>query len=220
MPLIQHRPGSADEAIWRSVATEYRIPPLFAQTDVILDIGSHIGGFADQVLARGAGKCYSYEPDFDLYAMAYENLKPYGDRAQVVQAAVWGYKASLRFLKASNLNNTGVGHISDRFGEPVQAESFDDIVDQALPPGGRIRLVKMDCEGGEWSILWLSKRLHLIDEIQGEIHEARLSEQAQRKDISHLRRGDVKAVLEQAGFIVEIVAAHNHTAANFFARRV
>lgn len=219
MPLISHRPGSADEAIWRSVTSEYRIPAQLAGHDVVLDIGAHVGGFADQVLARGAGRCVSYEPDPVLCVMARENLAAHGGRAIVHNAAAWGYRAALRFVPAQNLNNTGVGYINERFGNPTFAESFDEIVDTYLPAGGRIRLVKMDCEGGEWSILWMSKRLALIDEMQGEIHEARKCTAAQRKDISSLTRKDVKAVLEQAGFIVEIVDAHNKTAANFFARR-
>jgi FkbM family methyltransferase len=219
MPLLKHRPGSADEAIWSSVNREYRLPALLCSSDVVLDIRAHIGGFADQVLARGAGLCASYEADPELAAMAAENLKPYGSRAKVVASPVWGFKTTLRFQAATNLNNTGVGYVNSAHGREVQTAAFDEIVSEFLPAHGRIRLVKMDCEGGEWSILWTSKKLHLIDEMQGEIHEARRYPKAHGKDISHLTRKDVKAALEQAGFIVDIVDAHNHTAANFFARR-
>ncbi len=86
----QLRPDTFDRRIFRNVIVEneYRLPSRFEPTDVILDVGGHIGTFSHAVLARGAGQVYCCEPDADNFRVLCHNLAPYGARAQVMRCAV------------------------------------------------------------------------------------------------------------------------------------
>ena len=52
----------------------------------------------------------------------------------------------------------------------IAARAFDDLIAAAVADGRRVRLVKLDCEGSEWPILFTSRMLHLVDSICGEYH--------------------------------------------------
>src|SRR5262249_24229438 len=70
--------------------------------------------------------------------------------------------------------NTGAHQVTSvEEGRAVEAVAFDDVID-AVAPSGRVRLVKLDCEGAEWPILFTSRRLGLGDAILGEYHPAPL----------------------------------------------
>jgi FkbM family methyltransferase len=169
------------------VRNEYRLPARFAPTDIVIDVGAHIGSFAYAVVMRGGEHVYGIEPDRANCARAREHLKPYIERGHVrlVEGAVWrsdpnddelrfdGYHAFPRsFAGMEGILNTGGGSVMWCGGDPVAKIAFDDLIDLATGQGGsRIRLLKLDCEGAEWPALLTSRRLHLIDEIAGEFHE-------------------------------------------------
>ena len=50
----EFRNGTLDQAIFNGVAVrnEYRLPARFAASDIIIDIGAHIGSFAQAVLSQ------------------------------------------------------------------------------------------------------------------------------------------------------------------------
>src|SRR5262245_62963704 len=50
------RPGTMDRSIYHEVVVEnaYRLPPTFRHTDVIVDVGCHIGSFGAACLVRGS----------------------------------------------------------------------------------------------------------------------------------------------------------------------
>lgn len=220
MPLIAHRAGSSDSAIWNSVkAGEYRLNNTYAVHDVIIDIGCHIGSFADEVLSRGAGSCHCYEPDPELFKLASQNLSSYGNRAIMFNAPVWGRQELVNFVRAESLQNTGVGRVWGHGGSPVATVAFDDVVLKAAN-GGRVRLLKLDCEGSEWSILQDATTLSLIDEIVGEWHENFISQAVKERSAFTVGRELLRLILKGAGFFVELVPNPNHSqAGNFFARR-
>jgi len=49
------RDGTLDQAIFNAVVrfNEYRLPERFVPTDIVIDVGAHIGSFAQAVLSRG-----------------------------------------------------------------------------------------------------------------------------------------------------------------------
>ena len=183
------RPGTLDRLIFDSVVAhdEYRLPERFEPDDVVVDVGGHIGSFAYAVARRGGKHVWSIEADAANCGLAAEHLRPYVDRGYVrlIHAAVWrsdpnddelrfdGYHALPRsYPGMSGIINTGGGSVVWGLGEPVAKIAFDDVVDLATNRGeGRVRLLKLDCEGAEWPIVLTSRRLHLIDEIVGEFHE-------------------------------------------------
>lgn len=58
--------------------------------DVVMDIGACVGTFGVAALAQGASKVTAYEPEPRNLALTRENLAPFGDRAEVVGAALVG----------------------------------------------------------------------------------------------------------------------------------
>ena len=87
------RNGTLDEAIFHQVVrvNEYRLPERFAPGDIIIDVGSHIGSFAQAVLSRGCRSLYCIEPDRSNFEIAAANLQPYvdGGCVQLVRGAAW-----------------------------------------------------------------------------------------------------------------------------------
>jgi FkbM family methyltransferase len=185
----EFRNGTLDEAIFNDVVgrNEYRLPERFAAGDIVIDIGAHIGCFAQAVLARGCENVYGIEPDGANFKIAAEYLKRHIDsgRLQLARGAVWrsdrntdelrfdGYHPFPKsFTGMAGILNTGNGSVIWGSGEPVAKIAFDEIVDRVTHRGARrVRLLKLDCEGAEWPILLTSQRLGLIDEICGEFHE-------------------------------------------------
>jgi FkbM family methyltransferase len=183
------RRGTLDRMIFNGVVVcnEYRLPARFAPTDIVIDVGAHIGSFAYAVVMRGGEHVYSIESDRANCACAREHLKPYIERGhvQLMEGAVWrsdpnddelrfdGYHAFPRsFAGMEGILNTGGGSVMWGGGDPVAKIALDDLIGLATDQGdSRVRLLKLDCEGAEWPALLTSRRLHLIDEIAGEFHE-------------------------------------------------
>jgi len=183
------RDGTLDQAIFNAVVlfNEYQLPERFAPGDIVIDVGAHIGSFAEAVLSRGCQDVTCIEPDRANFEIAAAHLKPHTDSGHVrlVRAAAWrsdrntdelfidGYQAFPEsFPGLQGIVNTGSGSVIWGGREPVPKLAFDEIVDLVTNHGEKqVRLLKLDCEGAEWPILLTSQRLHLIDEICGEFHE-------------------------------------------------
>jgi FkbM family methyltransferase len=183
------RNGTLDQAIFNGVVVynEYRLPDRFAPGDIVIDIGAHIGTFAQAVLSRGCENVYCIEPDGTNFEIAADYLRPQREKGHVelVRGAAWrsdrntdelyfdGYHPFPKsFACMEGIVNTGNGSVVWGRGEPVANVAFDEIVDYVTDYGERrVRLLKLDCEGAEWPILLTSQRLGLIDEICGEFHE-------------------------------------------------
>jgi len=186
---FQFREDTNDSLIFKEIfdRNAYRLPEKFLAGDIIIDIGSHLGFFTYAVVQHGARNVYAIEADAENYKMAAENLKDYINQGIVslIWGAVWrsdsseevlyhsGYSRKYECDLTSTLINTGVGDVIwQTQGNMVPAISFDSLVLRATENGQkRIRLLKLDCEGSEWPILFTSKTLHLVDEICGEFHE-------------------------------------------------
>jgi FkbM family methyltransferase len=185
----EFRNGTLDQAIFNDVVgrNEYRLPERFAASDIVIDVGAHIGSFAQAVLARGCQNVTGIEADGANFEIAADYLRRHIDNGhlQLVRGAVWrsdrnsdelrfdGYHPFPKsFTGMEGILNTGNGSVVWGCGEPVAKIAFDEIVDRVTNNGEhRVRLLKLDCEGAEWPILLTSQRLGLIDEICGEFHE-------------------------------------------------
>jgi FkbM family methyltransferase len=186
------RPSTLDQAIFNGVVlwNEYNLPDRFEPNDILIDIGSHIGSFAEAALTRGCENIFCIEADRANVEIAEENLKPYIQKGfvKLVLGAAWrsdpnndelyfdGYhQFPASYAQMQGILNTGNGSViwpGGENGTPVTKIAFDEIVDSVTNHGEkRIRLLKLDCEGAEWPILLTSRRLDLIDEICGEFHE-------------------------------------------------
>jgi len=176
-PGVRFRPDTNDDLIFRSIVEfdEYRLPESFENEDVVIDVGAHIGGFAYAALERGCGQAYCYEADEENARLCRSNLKQFGDRATVIRAAIWRSdqpESVVRFSRSSVEENQGGGNVIGRSGRKTRAVGLDEAIRVATRgTGRRIRMLKLDCEGAEFPILFTSSLLHLVDDIRGEVHE-------------------------------------------------
>ena len=70
------RNGTLDQAIFNGVVVlnEYRLPERFAPGDIVIDVGAHIGSFAEAVVSRGCRNVSCIEPDRSNFEIAAANL--------------------------------------------------------------------------------------------------------------------------------------------------
>lgn len=210
------REGTYDDWIFRSVVeeNEYGLPERFEPTDVILDVGMHIGSFCHAAAIRGAGRVYGFEADEANYRCACTNLAQHGTKVQVFHKAAWRSDRGptvLHFHRPHDAKNTGGGNVWSDGTVPVEAIPFDNAVRMATRNGrGRVRFLKIDCEGSEFPILFTSRLLHLIDEIAGEYHEFggehdrnAIPETAAVPGFERYTIGELTDFLQAAGFAVE-----------------
>lgn len=172
------RAGTTDSEIFKFVVddNEYDLPERFQPDDIVIDIGAHIGGFSYASLLRGAGKVYAFEAHPENHAIATKNVERFGARASCRQQAVWRsdqpsqtlYNESL----TGNCNTGGISLLWNDEGQAVETISLDQILSEASEGFRKpIRLLKIDCEGSEYPILFTSSQLQIVEEICGEYHE-------------------------------------------------
>lgn len=179
MSSFSLRPGTIDEVVYRAVIehNEYRIPPHLSETDVILDIGAHIGSFSWLCWSRGARRIEAFEADPENAAYARRNLQ---DTSVVLkQMAVWRSDRPQDVLYHSGYTdmlpggpdpvgvNTGGGNVFSTSGTQLESIALDDIIGDRT-----IAMLKIDCEGSEYPILLTSQKLKQVRTIVGEYHHS------------------------------------------------
>lgn len=175
MSDLLFRQGTWDKAIWDEVVSnqEYKLACRFAPDDVVVDVGGHIGAFTYFALDRGAGRVVTVEADPANFNLLFHNIMVAcraGNRCVPVCAAVGppGIRATT-FLRSKIPDNTGGGGCGNPNGDfNVAVLTFNQILSLCGPA---VRLVKLDCEGGEWDVLdTLPTVHHWVDAWVGEYH--------------------------------------------------
>lgn len=217
-PNFTVRLGTQDLMVVQEVLcqNEYRLPARFTLKDVIIDVGAHIGAFAAACLIRGAGKVICYEPDPDNFALLQQNLAQFGDQVECHPDALWPLSQGEAYLlKREQSRLTAMSHCIATFGEPVAGLSLDDMLDCGSPV---VRLLKLDCEGGEWPGLFEvgASSLSGTQEVIGELHH-----QMKRPDWPLAWTAEaLKAQLSAQGYQVELASGTMpEMTSHFFARR-
>jgi FkbM family methyltransferase len=205
------RAGTLDARLFRAVVVqdEYRLPWLTAE-DVCLDVGAHVGSFALAAIRRGAGRVICCEPEPGNLALLQANVRPYA-QVEVLPVAVWSHAGTLHLHNPVDERNTGA-HQVGAAGRAVTAVALDDLLREL----GRVRLLKLDCEGAEWPILEHGREWDRVEAVCGEYHLPPLVQPESPASVAELRER-----LEAAGFRVEVAAAPGSTlpVGLFFARR-
>src|SRR5204862_300860 len=112
----------------------------------IIDVGSHAGLFAIAARRRWPKAIiHCYEPNYALKVHWSKHAAQLG--FDVFQEAVG--ESESRVDLVSNDDSVQVRAIEAPNG-PIQRTAFAEAVKRM---GGRVDVVKLDCEGGEWSIL-------------------------------------------------------------------
>ena len=157
----------------------------------IIDAGSFIGDTAAYYLSKyPEAHVVSVEPDPENFRLAWDNLRPYGERVSLVQAGVWYRNANLR-----------VRNLDDKSGISVEETDTgsDEYTCEGVSPfsllerfgGETIDILKCDIEGAEEMLFavdsdaWLSRTRSIFIEIH---HQAALDavlKATQRYSFSH-----------------------------------
>jgi FkbM family methyltransferase len=200
------RPGTLDRRIFLDVAAHnaYRLPDRFAPSDVVLDVGAHLGSFSLAALRRGAARVLACEPFSPNFRLLEHNLAPWRDRVTLVRRAVWRSDVagvSVGLGNPLDSRNTGAARLGVRGDEEVATVGLDELIELA---GGRVRLAKFDCEGAEWPGLLTASRLGAIQELCGEYHLGDFTAGLSCADLPPFTLELLRDHLRRAGFGVEL----------------
>lgn len=157
--------------------------------DTVVDIGAHIGCYS--LLAsfelKGKGKIYAYEPDPDNYSLLVRNINinyPYSSVIKAYNKAIGGYRRRVklyRYIEGGKIVSYKTSIHLPKFNEslvnriykPIEVEviTLRDIFDDN--DLDRINVLKVDCEGMEYEILFNTPEdiLKRIDRICLEYHD-------------------------------------------------
>jgi FkbM family methyltransferase len=175
---------------------------------------------------RGAGKVYCYEAHPINHALATENLAKYADKTICRNMAVWRSDQEGQTLFNDSLNhqpNTGgISVLWNNEGLPVRTTSLDEVLLEASDHLEKtVRLLKLDCEGSEYPILYTATNLNVVEEICGEYHRLEPELVPDRALVGTSRdqynQYGLKRFLEERGFSVEL-EPHSATVGIFHAR--
>ncbi|MCI0455531.1 MAG: FkbM family methyltransferase [Gemmataceae bacterium] len=167
----RYHAGTADRAVWEEIAIRnaYRLPDQLPAGSLVIDVGAHIGSFTHLALRRGAAQVWAFEASADNWARCSANLVLWGRRVVLRRQAVWSHRGRAGFVPATG-SNTGIGRVIPD-GNAVETISLDEVLDEVSEDGTKpIYMLKLDCEGAEWPILFASERLALCENIVGEYH--------------------------------------------------
>lgn len=160
----------------------------------IVDIGAHIGSFSVFAATRAENvKVFSYEPSSENFSLLTENIKLNDlKNIEAFQLAVSGVGETVKLYldkKHSVLHSTAIpkGVLQEEVKSVTLKEIFDsNQIDKC-------NLLKMDCEGAEYEILFGAPKSTLarIQNISMEYH-----------DVLHYHIGGLRKYLQDMGFDV------------------
>ena len=129
------------------------------ESDVVIDVGAHLGTFTRIALQHGARQIIAVEPDpVNSVCFGRTFAAEIADgRVRLVVAAAWHSPGSLTF-EIGNASQTGhVANAQSDRAVTVRAVTLDTMVDELNL--GRVDFIKMDIEGAERHALAGARRL-------------------------------------------------------------
>lgn len=174
-PRFHFRPGSWDNAIWQSVVrdNEYQFAPgsdaRVPWAGDVVDIGGHIGSFSYLALTKlQARHVIVVEPDPENFALLQKNLRSFiaDGRVTAINAGIGPENAKLALANKPG-SNTGNALFAASDTGTVPTVSLQQLLNSLEGPV----LLKLDCEGCEYSALVAETDLSRVPEIVGEFHE-------------------------------------------------
>lgn len=147
---ISVRKGTSDatELIHSVVRNTYAAYMPDQSVRVIIDAGANIGDSAVWYLSRfPAARVVAIEPDPDNFRMLALNSAPYGDRAVLLQAALWPRTCGLCLCSGSSASDVSVRPAAD--GETPNCRGLTPLDLLELIGEETIDIFKCDIEGAE-----------------------------------------------------------------------
>ena len=191
------RPGTLDQFNWQETASinTYKLPTELPPDSRVIDVEAHIGSFTHLAMRRGAGRVWAFEVDPDNFAQCEKHVALWGPRVLLRNQAVWHTRGRAGYLP--NSENNGAGRVLAN-GESVETVAIDDVLDEVSEDGTYpIHLLKLDCEGSEWPILFSSRLLTPVRQHRRRVPPRRMAGEGGWPD-------DLYRLLDSQGFTVTI----------------
>lgn len=150
----------------------YALPAIVnPKKGVILDVGANIG-LASLYLSINFPETiiYAFEPFDENYQLLEKNVLFDGSKIKPVKMALSDHSGKSFFVPSSESSNFGGGRVLDTGSIPIDCITLAEFCE--MQHIDRINIMKIDCEGSEYAILYsLDKSLlNKIDVIIGEFH--------------------------------------------------
>lgn len=167
------RGGTSDFTVFNQIFVEDEYGPLDRLKDVsfVIDCGANVGYSSAYFLSRHPHSfLIAVEPDEANFDILTKNLRPYGERALAVRAAVWPNHARLRFKDRQKDHGEWSYSVEQTDQETgVTPVTIPDLI--AMSSFGRVSILKVDIEGAELNLFQSAAEwLNLIDNIVIELH--------------------------------------------------
>lgn len=171
-----------DRDIFRSVSDGDEYGKLDLSGEIVIDIGAHIGGFTYYASRHGAKRVYSFEANPDNFKFLKMNVEAFSLQHNVTihNLAVWANSnTELTYYLNESEKNTGGGSILSMKGDiPQEIQPkhrkipATDLVTIFTKYDIKSAVVKLDCEGSEYPILYGAPKwvIERITRIVGEYH--------------------------------------------------
>ncbi len=216
-----------DRGVWMDVVSfnEYQLPPEFVPGAVIVDIWANSGAFSYACLRRGVKFVDAYEPTPDVAERCRMNNAFAGERFRLTNKAVWRSDIESTKIKLAVSHSLGhAGSVSAVLPPRGKVFEIDTMsLDHILREHGSVNVLKLDCEGSEYAILYTSRELHRCEHIIGEYHHnARPSVAGHEPEGGWLYAWTIDGLtkfLTDRGFEVYRYAPHARTHGGFWARK-
>lgn len=149
------RPRSNDNWVLRDAFLgRHHVPPDevgSAPMRVAWDLGAYIGAtMAHLAVQHPEARILGVEVDPDNAALCRRNVAPWGDRIEVVEAAVWHSDGEVAYRRVEGDELSGMVALDGEGGVSAPAISLNTLLERS---GGEVDYVKMDIEGAEREVL-------------------------------------------------------------------
>jgi FkbM family methyltransferase len=172
------RAGTSDIDVFRQifVEREYLFLDDVREIRTVVDCGANIGCSSAWFLSRHPdARVVAVEPDPDNFRQLATNLRPYGDRASLVEGAVWSERTGLVVVRGAfrDGRHWAIQVRPSGSGEACDLVAFDMPSLFALLGDGAIDLLKVDIEGSELQLFsdpdagWMARVRNAAIEIHG-----------------------------------------------------
>ena len=136
--------------------------------ETVVDIGAHVGCFSLAAAQAGAGRIWAFEPVGDNYFKLVENIVRNGFWGIIIPMPFAVSRSHLKTMKIGRAKNSGQHSLCYKEKYPTQPCVTYDLLELGCHLR-EIDYLKIDIEGGEWSlfsqtgIMSLLKKTNFLD---------------------------------------------------------
>lgn len=168
----------ADSIFYADTINEIFIKEIYkanVKDKVVIDVGAYFGESSIYFALQGAKKVIALEPDEESYKIALRNIKENGleNKITLLNKAISPTRGIVNYYRTNSAGTSSTAYDQMiRKDEVIVKKQVEAItLDEIIANEGEIGLLKMDCEGCEYSVLNSFSHFDKTDEIVLEYHK-------------------------------------------------